>query len=260
MSKLLLAMLRRFLTLGVEGDDDDAPTGSAEDANVHDEGTGDEGLDDMLDAIEPEPKPAKRIEPTAAEERAMRIAAEQRAEAAERRASEYRPAKPSPATDPETEREDAQLAAARAAGQTAEQLSWLEWQVAQNRRARTTERTANGALQEARDISDKTNFDRLETTKPGIYKKYADRVEKAYADEKAQGRTVPRSVILRLMVGDDLMNGKIKAKAKPAAEGAAAPGKVDRGRMPSARTDVNGKTVATNERDKRRERLRGVQI
>lgn len=258
MSKLLLAMLRRFLTLGVEGDEDDGPAGNFEDANVHDEGTGDEGLDDMLDAIEPD-KPAKKQEPTAADERALRLAAEARADAAERRANEYRPAKPVAASDPETEREDAQLAQARAAGQTPEQLSWLEWQVAQNRRVRSSERTSQSALQEAREISDKTQFDRLEASKPGIYKKYAGRVEKAVADAKAAGQPVPpRSVILRLMVGDDLMNGNIKAKAKPTE--APSTNKVDRGRTPGARTDVSSKNQATTEREKRKERLRGVQI
>lgn len=258
MSKLLLAMLRRFLTLGVEGDEDGgADPGGAQASGNDDTGTGDEGLDDMLDAIEPD-KPAKKQEPTAADERALRLAAEARADAAERRANEYRPA-PARASDPAEDAAAKELADARAAGWDAGQIAWLTRQQDAARSGRNAERTANTALQEAREISDKTQFDRLEASKPGIYKKYAGRVEKAVADAKAAGQPVPpRSVILRLMVGDDLMNGNIKAKAKPTE--APATNKVDRGRAPGARTDVSSKNQATTEREKRKERLRGVQI
>lgn len=262
MSKLLLAMLRRFLTLGVAEDDDstgDSETGGGADATA---GTGDDTLDEMLDEIEPgDAKPAKAAAADD-EETPRERAARERAEAAERRAADAESRSRQPAraaTDPDDERDAEELRQYKAAGWTPEQLSWVERQHKATRSARMAERTSNSALQEAREISDKTTFDRLEATKPGTYKKYADRVERAISDAKAAGQTPPpRLVVLRLMIGDDWMSGKFKttaAKGKPAAAGTPA-GKIARGNMPGARTDVNGKDKAKSESQARIERLR----
>jgi hypothetical protein len=252
MSKLLLALLRRFLTLGAgeEGEEETAQEAA-------DEGTGDDSLDDMLDSIEPT---AKEAAPEPKRNREAELQADLDRERQARRDLETRLAPARSAADPDADREERELADAEKAGWTADQIYWMKRQHATARSARAAERTSQNALSEARDISDKTAFDRLEQTKPATFKRYADRVEAEYQKARAAGNNVPRTVILKLMIGDDVMNGKVKSKSKsaPAAEGTGRV--VDRGRTPGARSDVNGKNQRISDRDARRERLRNMNI
>lgn len=256
MSKLLLALLRRFLTLGAEGEDED------EGSVLDQEGTGDEGLDEMLDAVEPTEAAKKPQEnPDVKEARTRAERAEQDLERERSRTRELEARQPRATTvDPDTERENQELAVAKAAGWTQDQLSWIERQHQSARVAREANRNSQSALAEARDLSDKTAFDRLEATQPKLYKAYADRVEKEYANWRAKGQTVPRTVILKVMLGDDIMSGKVKSKTKSAPAAESTGTKVDRGRTPGARSDVNGKGGRTSDSEKRRERLRNTFI
>ena len=249
MSELLRRLLA-FLRLGAveEGDDppDDDPTADPAagptdtDPSDHAEST----IDDLIDDEPTQPKKA----PAADDREELRA----RAERAERALSERQPP-PARGADPETEREDTQLAQAKANGATAEQLSWLQWQIDSNRKMRASERTSQQALQQARDIADRSEFGRLETTQPKLYKRYNAKVEQTIAEMRSRGEaTPPRMVLLRVLLGEDMLNGNIKPKAKAAG---AAPATVPRGRSPTMRSDVNGKSGGSTERDKRRARL-----
>ncbi len=200
----LLALLLRFLTLGIEGEDDqvDPPVEAAEtpDAGTT---TGDDTLDDLIESVEPTPQ-AKPSDDSAA--------ATRRAENAERALAEERASRPAPraGSDPDYEREEAQLAQERTAGASQERLSWLQWQIDSNRKMRSSERKSESALQQAREIADKADFDRLEITKPKVYKAYAGRIEKTISDMRSRGEVIPpRAMLLRVFLGDDIMNGKI---------------------------------------------------
>jgi len=261
MSRLLLRLLARFLTLAVDGEGDPP---DPQDAG----GTGDEGLDELLGAVEPEGEPVSATEgepenPLVKEARSRADAAtrELEAERAARRAAEARIPVAPIAGDPEYDREEQELAQARASGATQESLSWLQWKIDSNRKIRLSERNATSALRQAEDISDRNAFERLEITKPQVFKRYKDRVEATMTEMRAKGQNAPRLAVLRLLIGDDIMNGKIKPKAaKAAAEGAPAPSTVDRGRTPGVRTDVRGRAGSLTEHEKRRARLENTPL
>jgi len=248
--------LLRYLFLGVvEGEPEPAapePTAEPGDDLFGDDGT-------LLDAAEEGGgTPAAEPEETPALKEAKRRADEAEARAnderSRREALERAAPAPTPQRDPDFEREEMELRQAREGGATPEQIAWLQWKIDSNRKIRTTERSAGSALQEARDLADRTAFERLEITHPKVYQRYASRVDAAVADMRAKGQQVPpRAAILRLMIGDDLLAGKVAPKKK------AAP--VERGRTPGIRSDVrgNGKGSMT-EHEKRKARLQNVRI
>ena len=250
MSELLRRLLLRYLTLGVEPGDEDPvepETPPEEDAA----GTGDAALDDLIDAIEPEP--SRRADP---DDNPIVREARERAAKAERELAEERAARrPAPTPDADYEREERMLAQARATGDE-NTISWTQFRVDQERRARRAEANSQQAMSRAADIEDRTSFDRLEITKPAVYKRYAKRVEEA----RSQYPNAPRAAILRLLIGNDIMDGKVRPKqAKPAE--APEPGRtVDRGRPPVARSDVRPGKGGMTDKEKRIERLRGQNI
>lgn len=263
MSLLLRKLLGRFLTLPVDGD---AGTTPAADSGAADAGTeGGEGtLDDLLDAAgelediasretPPEDPPAVREARRDAESARRELEAERAA----RRALEARAA-PAPTTthDPEYEAEERRLADARARGVDANSLGWMEWQIKVARENRETRRYVDTTRRETQDIADQTAFERLEVVKPQFYNKYKDRVEAEVQRLRAQGQNAPRLAILRYLVGDDMVNGKIGSKSSKAPARPQPSQTVDRGRTPGTRTDVSGRGAGASEREKRRERLR----
>jgi hypothetical protein len=261
MSLLLRKLLSRYLRLGAaEGDPDPAaePTDAAADPPT-DEGGGEEALDDVFDGVEEGIGAGESEDPKEAlkAERARR-------ENVERELNETRQRQSTSAQtssrDPESDREDAQIADAQRNGATEDQIRWLRWQIDSNRKIRASDQRSQAALNESRDIADKTSFEQLAVTKPKTYKQYRDRIEKAVSDLRASGQNVPpRMAMLRFMIGDDIMNGKLKPKAARAA----APGNassVERKRLPNARSDVSARGGGQTERDKRRARLEGQPI
>ncbi len=242
-----LALLRLFLFLGVEGEDE--PTGGEPAAD----GAG--GEEDPSGAGDPDPEPAPRETP---KETAARL----RAERAERELDEERNARRAPAAparpDPVFEQEERQLQDARASG-NADTLRWTEWQVNNNRIIRQSKQESSAALSEARDLADRAAFDRKAASNPRMAK-YADKVEEAVAKLRSSGQaTAPRAEIAAYLIGKDLMDGKFKPKtAKPAATpNAPNVHSINRGRSPNVRTDVSGRGGAGSEHQKRTERLRG---
>lgn len=253
---VLLRRLLSFLFLGVEpeGTDDSQPPADAAPDVDPAPATTDDSLDDLIDAGDTAPEPD--------DPKIKLTAAEKRAEEAERQLAAERSARSTPAPsathrDPEFEREEQQIAEAQARGVSESDLGWLRWQIESNRRIRNSERSARDALYEARELADKADFDRLEVTKPKTYKAYKDRIEKMVAETRAKGQPVPpRAAILRLLIGDDIMNGKIKPKTAKAAATTGEPvSRVERARLPTHRSDVSGRSQGS-ERQKRFERLK----
>jgi hypothetical protein len=251
MNALLRKLLARFLTLGV-GEPDDPPSDpdpAPADPTPEEE---EQVIDDLLDAPDdnppPQDDPKERL--TAAERRAADLERELAAERAARRAPE-----PVTARDPEFDREEQELARIREQGD-ANALEWAQWRINQNRTIRNSERQSRQALSEAQDIADKAEFDRLEFTKPKTYKAYKDRIEQAITNMRSNGQPVikgARMAALRYLIGEDVLNDKLKSKgAKPAAS--AQPQRVERPRLPGTRSDVSGRATQS-ERDKRRARL-----
>src|SRR5574340_80191 len=168
---------------------------------------------------------------------------------------------PQPTRDAERDAEDAQLERARQSGMSENDLAWMRWQIAQNRETREAKRMSERALSESRDAADRADFGRLEFTDPDLYRAYAPRIEKIIADTRAKGQTTaPRGAILRLLLGDDLLNRK-QAKRTPKSEARApAPtSTVARTPAPRARSDVQAR-AGGNEREDRRRRLEGKSI
>jgi hypothetical protein len=247
-----LELLRRFLVLAV-GDEDEGGEGEGAAAPPEEAGTGDAALDDLIDAVETPGKsaPAGDENPILKEarERADRLERELEQERATRRAA---PAPVTPQADPEWEREEQQLAQARQSGADENTVWWLKNKIDTDRKVRASERTSQQALSRAEDLADRTAFEKLEITKPGVYKKYAERVEKEVTEGRFKGS--PRLGVLRLLIGDDILSGKIKPKTKSAPAAGTPTATVDRGRTPGVRTDVRpGK--GNSEREKRRARL-----
>ncbi len=128
------------------------------------------------------------------------------------------------------------------------------WQIQANRTLRQTQAEAQRARMEASDLMDRTRFESKFSSDPRR-SKYAERVEEAVAQERAQGRIASREAVYFYMLGKDIADGKLKPKAKartPAAD-------VPRGRPANARSDVPARGRQT-ERDKLRSRLENLNI
>lgn len=259
MSLLLRNLLSRFLTLGVGEPDDPPPEGGDPNppAETIDDDAG-SAIDDLLDAgdEDPPPKDDPKERLTAAERRAEQAERELAAERASRQLA------PAPAArDPEFEKEEQELARVRESGDQ-NALDWAQWRINQNRVIRNSERNSQQALAQAQDISDKAEFDRLEVTKPKTYKAYKDRIEDAISKMRANGQPVmkgARMAALSYLIGQDTLNGKLKAKVTKPAAPEGQPQRVERTRLPGTRSDVSGR-ASQSEREKRRARLENQPI
>jgi hypothetical protein len=277
---MLIAVIWRlilsFLTLGAEaegeGEGEGAPAGTeGEGAGEEEgtgegeqaaEGTGDDTLDDLIDHVE-EDAGGKTPKENAAIREARRRAQEAEANLErERQARIAAESRASQVTPPQTD--DDRLFQAEEARLKATDITELErWQIQSNRTIRANARTSSQALFAANDSSDRAAFERLEITKPKVYKRYAERVEKAVNEMRAKGQNAPRLAVLRLLIGDDIMNGKIGAKSSKAkaadTDAGSASSSVSRGKTPGARSDVSSKQRLT-EHQKRIARLENQRI
>ena len=252
MTNLLRNLLKRYFWLGVEGDGDD-DTQPAD--PPHEDATPPDDETFLLDDEVPAEEPAK----PSAEDRLA--AAERRAEELQRELSAARSSQPTapvqPSRDPDYEREEQQLAEARRNGATEDQERWLRWQIDSNRTIRQANKTSQAALAEAREIADRSDFSKLEITKPKTFKAYKDRVEQAIGEMRAKGQQIPpRMLVLSVLIGQDALAGKTQQKPKAKA---AESSTVERKRLPGTRSDVSS-SGKQSERDKRRARLENVNI
>lgn len=251
--KNLLAFLLAFFRLGVgDGDDQgaDDQAGADDGAAGGDDQGADDGAGDDQNAGADDQGGDDGAPDTAAELEAERRGRQQdreRADRLERELGEMR-AGQQRKPDPTQEEEERILRDPQA-------TDLQKWQVRSNQEIRASRLASQGALAQAHDIADKTSFGQLAITNPDVHKRYEARVEQEYQKLVAKGTPAPRAAILRVLIGDDVLNKKLTPKKAAAA---AKPG-VNRGKMPGARSDVNGKN-SMSEREKRRARLENVQI
>ena len=270
MLKKLWQLLMLYLVLGiVDGEGAGGEEESGETETGEEEGgeqtaeteteSGDDDLDSLIETVEkPDGEQAKGGRENAAIRDARKRAqdAEQariRAEATletERRMRQS--AQPSD-DQRQWEAEEARLRDAETSDQE-------KWQIRSNRTIRQSAFNAHQALSTAADMRDATEFDRLATTNPKVYDRYKDRVEKLRGEWAAKNVFPPRKELLKMLLGEDILNGKVKsgpkAKAKTVAEERTG---VDRGRTPGARSDVSGKG-RMSEHEKRAQRLKDVHL
>jgi len=231
-----LYLLFAFLFPRVDGDADPEPEIDIDPAA------------DIEDDPSPEPEPADTAAELAAE-RAARATERERAERLEREVTELRQAhQRAPGPSPEAAAEDAVLNDPNA-------TDLQKWQVRANRELRAGRMDSQAALQQAQDIADRTSFGQFAVKNPPLFKRYEKRVEEEYQKLRGKGQMVAREAILRFLIGNDALEGKLTKKAPATKEST-----VPRGKLPGARSDVTGKGGGTSEHEKRRARLENVQI
>ena len=267
MFKKLWQMWMLYLVLGIAGEDDPEPDDETldgdtppDDAPPDDELPADD-LDSLIETVEADDK----IKPkeTGRENEAIRTARKraQEAEEARIRAEATLDAERRMRAPPQAS-EDQRLWQAEEAKLGDTEASDLEkWQIRSNRTLRANTQATNRAMATANDMQDRTAFDRLQISNPKVYKLYQDKVEKALGDMRSKGQDAPRLALLRFMIGNDVMEGKLKSGTRKKADTATGETKsgIDRGRSPGARSDVSGKGKMTDHQ-KRAERLKGVVI
>lgn len=282
MLKKLWQRLLLFFVLGAEAGqsgDDTVDSGSGGDDTVAGgdeggDGSDDSGLGGDLDSLiddaqvddtvsggESGGKRANDGVRTARERAQAAEAAQIRAEAtleAERRIYATRNAPPS---DEQRTFDDEERRLRELSTVTTPEAELEKWQIKSNRTLRANTSASRQALSQAEDMRDRAQFDRLAVTKPKLYAAYADRVEQQLEQLRKNGQSAPREALLRFVIGNDIIEGKVKSipKARQPAARAGNGSQVDRGRVPGARSDVSARG-AQSEREKRRERLKGVPI
>jgi hypothetical protein len=127
---------------------------------------------------------------------------------------------------------------------------WQRYAIHAARSGRQAEQKVLEIQRQTYDLTDRSDFDKLRTEKPRVYEKYKDRVEERLKFIRSKGNDVPRRVICQLLLGEDMLSGKLKpAKSPP----------VNRGRTPGARSDV-GRPEKLSDADALAKRLEGVRI
>lgn len=252
MSKLLQRLLG-FLLPGV--DDADPPDlgadaggdgSGADDAGGGDSGAGDLGADIAEDDLEfdfVEPvAPARRTTSDADRLAALEAEVERRG----RLADASRTAAPPP-SDRDFDTEEARL-------RDPNTTDIERWQIQSNRTLRQTQQAAQTALFQAQDMRDQALFESKIASDPHRAR-YRDRVETAIQEERRAGRNASREAVYYYMLGKDIADGKLKAKAKAKAPAADVP----RGKSPGVRSNVPPARGQT-EHQKRTARLADVNI
>lgn len=167
-----------------------------------------------------------------------------------------------PPADPDWEREEERL--------NDPNISDIErWQIDTNRTLRANARNTSAILAQAQDASDRANYSLRASANP-IMQRYGDRVEDELAKMRAKGQNAPREAILRFIIGDEILKGNLKRKARPTGDGGQQRDgqgqqtgtRAQAGRQPPARgrSDVGGKGAPRSEHEKRRARLENQSI
>lgn len=253
MTKTLLALLFAFLRPAVE----DTPPADNPPADTPpgDTPPDTDQLDLDLDAAGAGDTPPSLANADDLEtERRARQEATERAERAEREAAELRLRQSAP---PQSGDPDADL---RKIIDDPAADAPTKWKASADLTLRQNNRVAQGALFQAEDLRDQTLFQTLSTSQPAIFKRYSGRVEEELGKLRARGQNASRAAILRYMLGDDMISGKLKKKvAAPAGDGKPATRGVDRRPPPQARSDTSGRGTPSR-RDALRAKLENVQI
>lgn len=259
-------LLASYLTLGVDPDPDNVPDPDPAAAGAGGAGAADDPDGDLgdLDLDGDDPDAGAGGEGGEEDHGALLRAATERAEKAEREAREAREeaqrarggggAGAQPGAQPNDEQrlyeeEERKL-------RDAATTEMERWQINSNRTLRKNAADSRQALYESREAADRTAYDRLCAEKP-IAKKYAKRVDDKLAEMRKQGFNLERKLVLKMLIGDDIVEGKVQTKRKPGADAGAGSGtqRADRGTPAHARGDVRARGGGASERDKRKARL-----
>lgn len=246
--KNLLAILLAFFRLGVGDPDPNADPDldlGGNDPDPDPQGDPDPNLNGDPDP-QGDPEPDYRAQLEA--ERQARADDRARADRYEREAADLRANQSRSAPNPQHDEEERILRDPQA-------TELQKWQITANRELRAGRTRADQALAQAHDVSDRTQFSQWSTKNPALHKKYEARVEQELANIRSKGGNAAREAILSYLVGQDALNGKLTRKAAPANNNQ----NLNRGKLPGARSDTNGRN-ALSERDKRRARLENVNI
>ena len=132
---------------------------------------------------------------------------------------------------------------------------WQKYAVNSARDARQARQASQNAIIRAEDLADKTAFDRIRSDKPKLYEAYKDRVEAMLTEIRGRGQNAPREKLLAVLVGEDMLAGKLKTTGTKAASGSKRPA------TPGARSDVNARgSSSMSEAEKRAKRLENIRI
>lgn len=257
--KWLLAFLSAYLLPGVENDPpaDDPP--ADDDLPEDDDPPADDDAptDDDPPADDP---PADDDEPPAPREtRAQKAIRESRdrAQEAERQLATARaelevarrpasPAQPDPEQALWQQEEDTL--------RNPDATDWQKYAITANRAARSAQRASQQALAQAHDLADRSAFQALATTKPKLYAAYKDRVEAKVQELRAKGNNIPRDAVLKLMLGDDMLAGKLQpSKEPPKPKTGAAPRRAPASDVPAT---GRGRLSESEARERRLENIR----
>ena len=240
MNKLLKKLLC-LLFPGIDGETDDDPLPDDLPASDPDD---DIDLDLPVDDLPDDPPARQTSRRDDSAERLARLEAE--VERRGRLAAEARLASAPATVDPEHQREEERL-------RNPDTTELERWQIQANRQLRESRNEARQARLEAADMVDRTRFESKMNSDPRRAK-YAERVEEAINQERAQGRNASRESVYFYMLGKDIAEGKLKAKPKTTK----APD-VPRGKSAGVRSDVPARS-GRSDQDKRRERLANTNI
>lgn len=204
---------------------------------------------------EPEPAPRQQTraqkEITTLRERAQKAEEQHRTAMAELELARRQPEKAQP-THEQTmrEQEDAIL-------RNPESTDWQRYAVQSARDARMANTNSQAAIREARDLADRSAFERIASTKPKTHAAYKDKVEDLLKKIRSNGNDAPREELLAILVGRDMLAGKLKSTEKSVSK----TGGAKRGTTPGARSDVSSSGGGRlSEAEKRAKRLENVRI
>jgi hypothetical protein len=258
MMNWLLAFLLAYLLPGVddldvEPPEDDEPPADEPPAD-------DEPPEDEPPADEDDPEPDDEP-PAPRETRAQKTIREtrERAQKAERDLAEARaqldaarrPQQPQgPATpDPEQvlwQQEEETL-------RNPEANDWQKYAINANRAARQAQAQIRQVQQQTMDMNDRTAFQAYAASNPKAYAVYKDKVEAKLQELRARGQNPSREVILKIMLGEDMLAGNVRSATKkpttPAAPRRAAPA-----------SDVPARPGRPSDAEARAKRLENIRI
>jgi len=136
-----------------------------------------------------------------------------------------------------------------------EATDWQRYSVQSARDARAANANSQRALQESRDLADRSEFKEVERMFPESVAKHRDKLEANLIAARKNGHEVPRKKMFALLIGEEIMEKKMKAAgAKPTKKGG-----VPRGKTPGVRSDSQ-QVGRLNEAEKRAKRLENQRI
>jgi hypothetical protein len=130
---------------------------------------------------------------------------------------------------------------------------WQRYSINANRSARQANTNAQNAVRQAEDLSDKSAFNAIAVSKPKLHAAYKDRVETFLKDLRNKGNNVPREKILAILIGEDMLAGKLKSAESKVKS-------TQRASTLGVRSDVSSSGGRMSDAEKRAKRLDNVRI